>query len=151
MAKVAKISRYTVLVSRGYIVNPIPCHNINTLLETVNYLLEIAVDISSLLWERASVSLQIHVYIYCYGHMNIPCYLACENIMISFAGIWSSPPTTGDRPPPCLHFSFTAIDPHRAVLFGGRQEHGRVNDAYILDLWEMVCSSVYLLLLCDYM
>ena len=61
-------------------------------------------------------------------------------------GTWSSPPTTGDRPPPCSAFSFTTIDHHRAVLFGGRQEHGRVNDIYILDLDTMVCCLLLIML-----
>ena len=55
------------------------------------------------------------------------------------AGIWSSPPTTGEKPPPCSAFSFTAVDDHRAVFFGGFQGgHRKVNDVYILDLQTMV-------------
>ena len=54
-------------------------------------------------------------------------------------GQWSSPPTTGPRPPPCSFFSFTAINNHMAVMFGGYQPgHRRRNDVYIIDFWSMV-------------
>ena len=56
------------------------------------------------------------------------------------AGVWSSPHTTGSQPPPCSGFSFTAIDCHRAVLFGGYSpEHGTMNDVYIFNIQTMVC------------
>ena len=55
------------------------------------------------------------------------------------AGVWSCPPTTGENPPPCSDFTFTAIDDRRAVLFGGRNgEQGSMNDVYIIDLPTMV-------------
>ena len=55
-------------------------------------------------------------------------------------GKWSSPPTTGPRPPPCSNFSFTAINNHQAVLFGGGQpgRGSRVNDCYLMDFASMV-------------
>ena len=54
-------------------------------------------------------------------------------------GKWSSPQTTGKRPPPCSNFSFTIVDDHRAVLFGGFQGgKGTTKDVYILDLRSMV-------------
>ena len=57
----------------------------------------------------------------------------------SIAGTWSSPTVSGTRPPPCAGFSFTMIDGHHAVLFGGYQPGiGRSNDAFILDLTTMV-------------
>ena len=49
-------------------------------------------------------------------------------------GIWSSRQMKGERPPPCSVFSFTKIDQHRAVLFGGYQpDNGRVNELYIFN------------------
>ena len=58
------------------------------------------------------------------------------------AGLWSSPLTTGSRPPPCAGFSFVAIDDHKGVLFGGRTEHGVMNDVYIINGQTMVCLCV---------
>ena len=58
---------------------------------------------------------------------------------ISTAGVWSCPATTGERPPPCSDFTFTAVDDRRAVMFGGRNgEKGEMNDVYIIDLSTMV-------------
>ena len=54
------------------------------------------------------------------------------------SGTWSSITCTGTRPPPCVSFSLTMIDNHRAVLFGGGQAGNRSNDAYTLDLATMV-------------
>ena len=56
--------------------------------------------------------------------------------------MWSSPPTTGSRPPPCASFTLTAVDSNRGVLFGGRTEHGRMNDVYIINVQTMVCLCV---------
>ena len=55
------------------------------------------------------------------------------------SGVWSCPATTGEKPPPCAGFTFTAIDDRRAVLFGGvNGEHGKMKDVYIIDLQLMV-------------
>ena len=56
------------------------------------------------------------------------------------AGKWSSPTTTGPRPPPCSNFTFTAVNHHKAVYFGGYQpgRGGRVNDTYVIDFETMV-------------
>ena len=48
--------------------------------------------------------------------------------------VWISPETTGPRPPPCAAFSFTKVDSHRVVLFGGRQVNARVNEVHILNM-----------------
>ena len=61
-----------------------------------------------------------------------------ELIMQFFTGKWSSPTISGTRPLPCNGFSFTWIDDHHAVLFGGRQHEGRNNDVYIFDMTRMV-------------
>ena len=60
-----------------------------------------------------------------------------------FAGKWSSPLTTGSRPPPCSSFSFTSINNHQAVLFGGNQQGRRVNDCFLIDFESMVCPKRY--------
>ena len=53
--------------------------------------------------------------------------------------MWMSPDTTGDRPPPCSAFTFTAIDDRRAVVFGGNNiEMGKMNTVYIIDIITMV-------------
>ena len=58
---------------------------------------------------------------------------------ISTAGVWSCPATTGDRPPPCAAFTFTAVDDRRAVFFGGNNgEQGLMNNVFIIDLSTMV-------------
>ena len=63
-------------------------------------------------------------------------------ILLLFAGKWSSSPTTGPRPPPCYFFSFTAINDHQAVLFGGKQpQRRRVNDCFLMDFESMVCPE----------
>ena len=54
-------------------------------------------------------------------------------------GKWSSPPTTGPRPPPCAYFTFTAVNQHLAVMFGGgNPKRGAINDVYIIDFSTMV-------------
>ena len=56
-----------------------------------------------------------------------------------YTGVWSCPVTTGDRPPPCYGFTFTAIDDRRAVVFGGfNLEMRRMDTVYIIDLITMV-------------
>ena len=68
------------------------------------------------------------------------------NIIISpcaTAGVWTAPQTTGERPPPCAHFSLTAIDSNRAVMFGGsNEEQDYNNDTFIIDLRTMVCLNI---------
>ena len=55
------------------------------------------------------------------------------------AGKWSSPTTTGPRPPPSSDFTFTAVNHHKAVYFGGNQPgRGAVNDTYVIDFDTMV-------------
>ena len=54
------------------------------------------------------------------------------------AGCWSVPETTGEMPRPCAAASFTKVDQHTAVLFGGRQKEGRVYDLAILNMEKWV-------------
>ena len=67
-------------------------------------------------------------------------FIWLSNWTLLSAGKWSSPPTTGPRPPPCFFFSFTAINDHQAVLFGGNQPgHRVVDECYLMDFQTMVC------------
>lgn len=50
---------------------------------------------------------------------------------------WSLATATGAVPPPCWGFSFTKIDDHHVVLFGGH-DGNYIDDVYILDLANMV-------------
>ena len=62
----------------------------------------------------------------------------------SCAGIWTSQPTTGSVPPPCVDFSFTCVDKRRAVVFGGYQpQTGITNDTFLLDMdtWVSIYSG----------
>ncbi|XP_064393442.1 uncharacterized protein LOC135340942 isoform X2 [Halichondria panicea] len=53
-------------------------------------------------------------------------------------GVWSSPKLRGKRPPPCSGFTFTMMDQHRAVLFGGfKPGLGGINDVYLFDFRTM--------------
>ncbi len=42
------------------------------------------------------------------------------------------------RPPPVGGHVFTKMDRHRALHFGGRTEHGRIDHTYIFDLYKKV-------------
>ena len=61
-------------------------------------------------------------------------------LTLTSPGVWSSPELRGERPPPCSSFTFTMVDKHRAVLFGGYQydRRCRVNDVYLFNLRDMV-------------
>ena len=59
------------------------------------------------------------------------------------AGRWSIPETTGEMPRPCAAASFTKVDQHTAVLFGGRQKQGRVNDLAILNMEKWVRNCIH--------
>ena len=79
------------------------------------------------------------------GHASIG--LTTPYVNFTSAGSWSSPPTTGPRPPPCSAFSFTAINDHQAVFFGGNQSEKnqpgfhKLNDCYLMDFESMVCPE----------
>ena len=49
------------------------------------------------------------------------------------AEAWAVQPTTGERPPPLGAHTFTKIDHHRAVVFGG-VTWTLANDTYVLDM-----------------
>ena len=53
------------------------------------------------------------------------------------AGVWTEQPTAGRKPPALRDHTFTKIDNHRAVVFGGDTESlmgSRTNDTYVLDM-----------------
>ena len=72
--------------------------------------------------------------------LNLMTSFLCNNISICTTGVWNSPTSTGERPPPCAHFTLTSIDDRRAVLFGGfnGDQGDMMNDVYIIDLQNMV-------------
>ena len=58
----------------------------------------------------------------------------------------SLPTFTGTTPPPNSYFTFTAIDDHRALVFGGHVTLGR-NDSrtdslYLIDFNKMVSVGI---------
>ena len=59
--------------------------------------------------------------------------------------VWAAQPTTGEKPPPLDDHTFTKIDNHRAVVFGGYTGSSRVNDTYVLDMetWVWMCACLY--------
>ena len=70
-----------------------------------------------------------------------PCFITVSPI--SPAGVWSCPATTGETPPPCAAFTFTAVDDKRAVMFGGNNgEQGKMNDVYLFDIPTMVICII---------
>ena len=65
-------------------------------------------------------------------------------------GYWTIPDITGETPKPCAAASFTKVDQHTAVLFGGRQKEGRVNDLAILNMEKWV-NNVYICMQYSYL
>ena len=58
--------------------------------------------------------------------------------MYMHIGAWLSPVLSGDRPPASDGFTFTSVDSHRAVLFGGILHDRRyINDVYVIDFRKM--------------
>ena len=53
-------------------------------------------------------------------------------------GLWSSPSTSGSRPPPCPGFSLTMTDEDQAVMFGGNSPSDLSSEARVLHLPTMV-------------
>lgn len=57
----------------------------------------------------------------------------CYSDSVLSLDMWSHQPTTGEQPPPVTLHTFTKIDNHRAVVFGGYAGKSRLNDTYVLD------------------
>ena len=68
------------------------------------------------------------------------------------AGVWAVQRTTGESPPPLALHTFTKIDHHRAVVFGGYNGNSRENKAYVLDMetwvWRCMCLCILICLFC---
>ena len=64
------------------------------------------------------------------------------------AGLWAVQLTVGERPPSLASHTFTKIDHHRAVLFGGDTTRSRTNDTYVLEIEILVWSSRYVVGTC---
>ena len=65
---------------------------------------------------------------------------SCILVLVLYIDVWSAPGTTGEKPPAMARHTFTKIDHHRAVAFGGSLGGGKNNDAYILDMETWVWS-----------
>ena len=91
-------------------------------------------------WELCSGMVQHILYLKNFlWHFLASLDICLVNTILLSVAEWSSPLTTGPWPPPCSNFSFTAINHHMAVLFGGVQpEHEAVDDVYIIDFQSMV-------------
>ena len=91
-------------------------------------------------WELCSGMVQHILYLKNFlWHFLASLDICLVNTILLSVAEWSSPLTTGPWPPPCSNFSFTAINHHMAVLFGGVQpEHDAVDDVYIIDFQSMV-------------
>jgi hypothetical protein len=59
----------------------------------------------------------------------------CLHEYDTLSGLWRELKTSGTRPPPSSRFTFNKIDPHRAILFGGKQNKYKVtfSDVYIYN------------------
>ena len=89
--------------------------------------------------------LPIHLAQPRYQVILAPVFESCVYNMTT--GVWSTPPTTGEKPPPLAWHTFTKIDHHRAVVFGGDDRSTIHNDAYVLDMetwvWKcMICMCI---------
>lgn len=79
---------------------------------------------------------------YHWDHHNGLCWTNEVHLFHFASERWITPEISGQGPPPCAAFTLTMADTYRAVLFGGRQVHMRVNHVYVLRLdtwhWEGV-------------
>ena len=62
------------------------------------------------------------------------------------SGLWSTPSTTGEEPPPISGFSLVKVSESTLVLFGGYNGDDCTDDLYTLDINDMV--STYELPVC---
>ena len=67
-------------------------------------------------------------------------------ILYLVAGDMSLPMISGTTPPPNSYFTFTAIDDHRALIFGGHVTLGRsdirTDSLYLIDFNKMVSAGI---------
>ena len=62
------------------------------------------------------------------------------------AEVWDIQKTSGESPPPLFNHTFTRIDHHRAVVFGGCAGSSWENDTYVLDMKTWVIYLIFLLI-----
>ena len=62
------------------------------------------------------------------------------------AEVWDIQKTSGESPPPLFNHTFTRIDHHRAVVFGGCAGSSWENYTYVLDMKTWVIYLIFLLI-----
>ena len=62
--------------------------------------------------------------------------------MSSPPGRWSSLEVTGQGPPPCSHFTLTAVGEKRAAMYGGNDGSNKFNHLFIVELERHSVVSV---------
>ena len=79
-----------------------------------------------------------------YGQLTVKGGGSGQSITVGYiqlydAGLWLAiPPVTGCVPPSSNYFSFTIMDDHQVILFGGFNGSEKFDDVYILDLTTWV-------------
>ena len=68
-----------------------------------------------------------------------------HSLMVSFSGEWLSPIFSGDCPPPCYHFSLTALTDDTFLMFGGKTADGLTNATYIFHCTKSTIVSITIL------
>ena len=91
----------------------------------VNYFPAVASEVCML---KMNCTTTLSTISLCFGHCSL--------------GLWSVQTTTGDKPSPRGAYTFTKIDHHRAVVFGGYTGTSVLNDVYVLDMekWVWRCT-----------
>ena len=76
----------------------------------------------------------------------------CYSVTVP-AGVWAVQMTTGESPPALSWHTFTKIDHHRAVVFGG-SSGSFTNETYVLDMetwvWQCMCLYIIISLFCTH-
>ena len=62
--------------------------------------------------------------------------------MLSLSDQWISPVVSGDRPPPCIDFTLTALTDNTFIMFGGLTPNGLTNSLYIGHCTKSVIVSI---------
>lgn len=85
------------------------------------------------------------VYLASYNNMDVYTlsYILIPPFLMLPPDTWSDQPATGEKPPPVSSHTFTKIDHHRAVVFGGFTGRSELDDTYVLDMETWVCCQVY--------
>ena len=70
---------------------------------------------------------------------HVTSYFVCT--CMSLTECWISPKVI-NRPSPVSAMNLTQVDPHRAILYGGRIKNGRSNKLFLFNLQTKVRESV---------